>query len=374
MSRASEVREARQALQRRRTALRERLAASGEDRSLRLELAEVEEDLAALGRRLRELEPRHKVSYRATWAGKEGQAWDRLQYQTWAELEGAEEPEGPTEREQMLQALREAREAATPTQRAYLAAVEEGARPAAVARGAGRDKSTLSRTLARGRANITREARRRYQLKRAAQVGEDGVPVLDLRDRETLEAVLSMLTEKQRLYLTLYYGEWMSLGEIGSLLGVDRSGVLRTIRRGLERLDSLAEGSLRLTGLDSLEELLMERYQDLRPEDLAPRPGLRAPPPRTGGSYTPPYVPEEGERRALEEGRALFDGGGGGKLLPWLEELRQRAEAALGGALPTRERQGFFRRLLIALCRLVVQEAKKPPEKAAGIDKTRRLW
>ena len=366
MSRAAEVREERRALQRRRAELRARLETAGgqERQALRLELAGVEEDLVSLGRRLRELEPRHKVSYRATWAGKEGQAWDRLQYQTWAELEGAEALEGPTEREQMLQALREAREAATPTQRAYLAAVEGGARPAAVARGLGRDKSTLSRTLARGRANITREARQRYQLKRAAQVGEDGVPVLDLRDRETLETVLSMLTEKQRLYLTLYYGEWMSLGEIGSLLGVDRSGVLRTIRRGLERLDSLvggSGGSLRLTGLDSLEELLMERYQDLRPEDLAPRPGLQPPPTRTGGGYTPPYVPEEGERRALEEGRALFDGGGGGKLLPWLEGLRERAEAALGGELSRPARQSFFRRLLTALCRLLV-----PKDTTAG--------
>ena len=363
MSRAAEVREERRALQRRRTELRARLETAGgqERQALRLELAGVEEDLVSLGRRLRELEPRHKVSYRATWAGKEGQAWDRLQYQTWAELEGTEALEGPTEREQMLQALREAREAATPTQRSYLAAVEGGVRPAAVARGVGRDKSTLSRTLARGRANITREARQRYQLKRAAQAGEDGVPVLDLRDRETLETVLSMLTEKQRLYLTLYYGEWMSLGEIGSLLGVDRSGVLRTIRRGLERLDSLVGGSLRLTGLDSLEELLMERYQDLRPEDLAPRPGTRSPPPRTGGRYTPPYIPEEGERRALEEGRALFDGGGGGKLLPWLEGLRERAEAALGGELSRPARQSFFRRLLTALCRLLV-----PKDTTAG--------
>ena len=353
MSRAAEVREERRALQRRRTELRARLETAGgqERQALRLELAGVEEDLVSLGRRLRELEPRHKVSYRATWAGKEGQAWDRLQYQTWAELEGTEALEGPTEREQMLQALREAREAATPTQRAYLAAVEGGARPAAVARGVGRDKSTLSRTLARGRANITREARQRYQLKRAAQAGEDGVPVLDLRDRETLETVLSMLTEKQR-------------GEIGSLLGVDRSGVLRTIRRGLERLDSLVGGSLRLTGLDSLEELLMERYQDLRPEDLAPRPGLRPPPPRTGGGYTPPYVPEEGERRVLEEGRALFDGGGGGKLLPWLEGLRERAEAALGGELSRPARQSFFRRLLTALCRLLV-----PKDTTAGTER-----
>ncbi|MCI9605346.1 MAG: sigma-70 family RNA polymerase sigma factor [Oscillospiraceae bacterium] len=44
------------------------------------------------------------------------------------------------------------------------------------------------------------------------------------------------ITEKQRQYLLLYYGEGMNMGQIGRQMGVDKSTVSRTIKRGEERL------------------------------------------------------------------------------------------------------------------------------------------
>ena len=77
-------------------------------------------------RRLKELMPSHKVRCRTTWAGVDGWQWDRFQYQTWAELEGAGEQDGPTELDRMRLAVRLARErAVTDKQGEYLAQVEE---------------------------------------------------------------------------------------------------------------------------------------------------------------------------------------------------------------------------------------------------------
>lgn len=78
----------------------------------RLELARVKEELVDCARRLKELMPSHKVRCRTTWAGVDGWQWDRFQYQTWAELEGAGEQDGPTELDRMRLAVRLARERA----------------------------------------------------------------------------------------------------------------------------------------------------------------------------------------------------------------------------------------------------------------------
>lgn len=44
------------------------------------------------------------------------------------------------------------------------------------------------------------------------------------------------VTQRQRQYLLLYYGEGLNMSEIGDRLGVDKSTVSRTIKRGEARL------------------------------------------------------------------------------------------------------------------------------------------
>lgn len=44
------------------------------------------------------------------------------------------------------------------------------------------------------------------------------------------------ITDKQREYMLLYYGEGLNMVEIGQQMGVDKSTVSRTIRRGEQTL------------------------------------------------------------------------------------------------------------------------------------------
>ncbi len=49
-------------------------------------------------------------------------------------------------------------------------------------------------------------------------------------------AIQEDVTEKQRQYLLLYYAQGLNMSQIGARLGVDKSTVSRTIKRGEERL------------------------------------------------------------------------------------------------------------------------------------------
>ena len=197
MTEAQEVRARAKALRERREELEKALAgAAGPGaRPLRLELARVKEELVDCTRRLKELMPSHKVRCRTTWAGVDGWRWDDLQYQTWAELESSEEPDGPTELDHMRLAVRLARErAVTDKQGEYLAQVEGGKKAAQVAREAGRHRGTVSRTVGRGRAKIAREAKALYEVLQAQQ--GPGPLVVDLADGRVLEAECAALLQE----------------------------------------------------------------------------------------------------------------------------------------------------------------------------------
>ena len=299
-------------------------------------------ELVDCTRRLKELMPSHKVRCRTTWAGVDGWRWDDLQYQTWAELESSEEPDGPTELDHMRLAVRLARErAVTDKQGEYLSQVEGGKKAAQVAREVGRHRGTVSRTVGRGRAKIAREAKALYEVLQAQQ--GPGPLVVDLADGRVLEAVLSLLTPRQQLYLYLYYGEWLSLREIGRLLRVDHASVLRSIRCGLERLGALAVGTrAEVRGLEELEERLMAHFNQLEPPEEALRPRHKAP----AGAPNPRREPARkltlrglvvrlvrgGEARTAELGEGLrrTEGGrwGSGRLLAALEEWVGRRSVA----------------------------------------------
>ena len=332
MSTVQAVKNRRAALQARRAELEGRLetAAGAELRALRLELAGVREDLAGCARQLRVLIPNHRVSMKTTWAGADGRRWDALQSQTWNQLE--EEPEGPDRRTQMAQALRGAMGALTPVQAGYLAAVSQGQKQAEAARAAGVNRATVCRTVRRAYRELERSARCGLVLRTAAEEG-----TLNLAREDQLAALLELLTPRQQLYLYLYYGEWMSLGEVGSLLGVDRSTVLRGIQRAQRRILEAAGGPARVEGLERLGDLLLEHYSAIAPEDWQtpkerPR-GARGAYARRGQAVTPadPACP------------GLVWAPGGGRLRAWL--AARRAEAGAAGL----DGRGAVRRLLSAL-------------------------
>ena len=204
--------------------------------------------------------------------------------------------------------------------------------------------------MGRGRTKIAKEAKALYEVLQAQQ--GPGPLVVDLADGRVLEAVLSLLTPRQQLYLYLYYGEWLSLREIGRLLRVDHASVLRSIRCGLERLGTLAVGTrAEVRGLEELEERLMAHFNQLEPpgEALRPRPKApaRAPNPRrppaqaaaptshgaAAGAGQETRTAEAGEGLRRTEGGRW---GGAGKLLAapgggWVERLPGRGRERRGG-------------------------------------------
>lgn len=67
-------------------------------------------------------------------------------------------------------------------------------------------------------------------------MAEDNSEELSFVRKNLLLALKEDVTERQRQVLLLYYGERITMREIGEKLGIDRSTVSRTIKRGEARL------------------------------------------------------------------------------------------------------------------------------------------
>lgn len=68
------------------------------------------------------------------------------------------------------------------------------------------------------------------------EMAEDNGRELSRLKRNLLRALQEDITPRQREALTLYYAEGLNMREIGELLGVDKSTISRTIKRGERRL------------------------------------------------------------------------------------------------------------------------------------------
>ncbi|MCI8478997.1 MAG: hypothetical protein HFE97_11820 [Oscillospiraceae bacterium] len=323
MSAIREVQDLAKALRERRSALEAQL--SGADpkaaKALRMELAVCSEELIDCRRRLRELRPRHRVRHGGTaWTGPKDCRLDKVQYQGWLE----EQNEGrPSPLVRLSVDARRAMEQLPERQGLYLAGVAQGETASSLARQYDRDPSTVARTIRRAK----RRVRRAAELSTAGRkyMDEEGVLRLDLSNQDHMALLLDRLTGRQQLYLYLYYGEWMTLREIGALLEVDKSTVLRTIRRGLDRLDGLFQAQqIRLDGVGSVEELLIGLYETITTQDLESQRDLHRPKPcGAGGGPRENSGPSEAARLdSLREDRVEAYGSTG-RLLAWLEEKKQ---------------------------------------------------
>ena len=68
------------------------------------------------------------------------------------------------------------------------------------------------------------------------QMAADNSAELSRLKRNLIRALKEDVTPRQREVLTLYYGQGLNRREIGQKLGVDKSTVSRTIKRGERRL------------------------------------------------------------------------------------------------------------------------------------------
>ena len=70
----------------------------------------------------------------------------------------------------------------------------------------------------------------------AKQIAADNSQELSRLKRNLIRALREDVTQRQRQALLLYYAEGRNMREIGEKLGVDKSTVSRTIKRGERRL------------------------------------------------------------------------------------------------------------------------------------------
>ncbi len=70
----------------------------------------------------------------------------------------------------------------------------------------------------------------------AREMSADNSREISRLKRNLLRALREDVTARQRQALLLYYGEGLNMREIGEKLGVDKSTVSRTIKRGEKRL------------------------------------------------------------------------------------------------------------------------------------------
>ena len=70
----------------------------------------------------------------------------------------------------------------------------------------------------------------------AREMASDNSAQLGRVKKNLLRALKEDVTPRQRQMLLLYYGERMNMREMGERLGVDKSTVSRTIKRGEARL------------------------------------------------------------------------------------------------------------------------------------------
>lgn len=238
--------------------------AGGMDRSLKFQIASIKEEIIDCSRELRALVPTHRIGPQgAVSAGQENFKQDHQQYQNWFNKEAFDYSDDAvlSPHQQQLLALKHSMKLLTPKQQEYVAMNSE-INQTAVGKLVHRHKSTISRTVKRGKTKLQKQIEGMV----ACMDSEDiyGRCVIDLRKPEVMKYVVNQLSTVQQSYLYLYYGEWMTLREIGSLLQKDFTSVYRTIVRALHIIRSLSlSPNIVVIGLDELEQWLICHFNEI---------------------------------------------------------------------------------------------------------------
>lgn len=258
---ANAERENRRHLLAQKTALEDRLKSASETelRSLRVELAEVKESIVLSNRRLKDLMPQHKVSVKLELREQANE------YRKWLDDAMSHEEEYEEDDMAIMQTVTDRAVEILPSkQRKYLKMRLNRRYAVHVAHECGVHPSTVGRTVKRAKAFVGSVATPAFVLRKA--VRNNGK--IDFSDNEQLTAFIDLLTPIQRVYISLYYGEWLTMREIGALVDKNQSVVSRAIRRGLERLSICFDESIQVDGIEHLEDLLIFYYSDIDPGTL----------------------------------------------------------------------------------------------------------
>ena len=227
----------------------------------------VNEELLDINAKIRSLSPARGVGRRGRVTHSEFSS-DKQQFIDWTREDADAVQELDEARSMMRNMLRTGIASITGRQRQILLLWSDGLNQTDISERLGVHKSTVCRTLKRAQYNAKRITEARMTVEQFRDENR-----LDLSDPEVGKLIISTITPHQAVCFYLYYSERMSVREVGRLLQIDHSTIVRTIQRALARIsDVLGESINVLENVEDLDDLvyliycnLCERYDGLPP-------------------------------------------------------------------------------------------------------------
>lgn len=171
----------------------------------------------------------------------------------------------------LIRALKRGKAICSDRQQQMLELSMEGKRVTEIAKILNVHTSTVSRTLSRAYQCIRDIAQFEEQHYKPDSDLEESSEI-DLTDPETAKKLLGCLTERQAVYMYLYYGEWLTMENIGKLLGVDKSTICRTLERAAARIQGCypVTAQCGVFDLSAMGDVLWALYQQQEIKALVP--------------------------------------------------------------------------------------------------------
>lgn len=187
----------------------------------------------------------------------------------WEDL-GVSQDDG-SKKARLIRALKRGEVICSDRQQQMLELSMEGKRGTEIAKILSVDKSTVYRTLSRAHQRIRDLAQFEEQHYKPGGDSEDSSE-MELTDPETAKKLLGCLTERQAVYMYLYYSEWLTMENIGKLLSVDKSTICRTLKRAAIRIQGCypATAQCRVFDLSAMGDVLWALYQQQEIKALVP--------------------------------------------------------------------------------------------------------
>ena len=225
----------------------------------------VNEELLDVNAKIRALSPARGVGRSGRVTHSEFSS-DKQQFIDWTREDAVQELDEA--RLMMRDMLRTGIASITGRQREILLLWSDGLKQTAIAERLGIDHSTVCRMLKRAQYNVKQLTEARMTVERLRDDNK-----LDVSDPEVGKVIISALTPHQAVCFYLYYSERMSVREVGQLLQIDHSTIVRTIQRALARISDVLGDSINiLENVEDLDDLVFLIYCNLRDryEDLPP--------------------------------------------------------------------------------------------------------
>ena len=227
----------------------------------------VKEELLDVNAKLRALTPGKRIGSRPGQSHSEFSA-DRQQFLNWAQGEQDDESDVDA-RSVMRAAVAEGKDLMSERQWEMFKLWSDGLTMEKISDRLGVNRSTVSRTLCRAKKTLQETVRCREAA--GVPLSTSSVLTLDMSQPDILRVVLSCLTEVQVVYLYLYFGEFLSAGEISTLIVRDKSVVSRTLHRGLEAIGrSFGVAQVYLLNMQALGEVAYRFYPEGNVLDTLP--------------------------------------------------------------------------------------------------------